>query len=148
MNQRGFATLEVILMVVILGILATVAVPRFTDVTTKANTAKIQSDLTTIDTAIQLYYMEKGSYTGLSTVDNLTTAGYLMDTPKPPTGSAFLNGTATEIASTTTTYSIVDDPKDTSNSTSKAKRAVLNIGGSNHVAGDFSVTATTTTTNL
>ena len=43
MNQRGFATLEVILMVVIIGILATVAVPRFTDVTTKANTAKIQS---------------------------------------------------------------------------------------------------------
>ncbi len=97
MNQRGFATLEVILMVVIIGILATVAVPRFTDVTAKANTAKIQSDLTTIDTSIQIYYMEKGNYDGISKVDDLTTKGYLMDTPKPPTGEAFIKGTSTKI---------------------------------------------------
>ena len=93
MNQRGFATLEVILMVVVIGILASVAVPRFTDVTTKANTAKIQSDLTTIDTAIQIYYMEKGEYpTELKNLEN-----YLMDTPKPPTGSVYINGTSTKI---------------------------------------------------
>ena len=94
MNQRGFATLEVILMIVVIGILATVAVPRFTDVTTKANTAKIQSDLTTIDTAIQIYYMEKGKYP-----ENINTdlKDYLMDIPKPPTGSAYINGTSTKI---------------------------------------------------
>ena len=62
MNQRGFATLEIIMVVVIIGILATIAVPNFSNVTEKANTAKIQSDLTTIDTAIQMYYMENGKY--------------------------------------------------------------------------------------
>ena len=30
MNQRGFATLEVILMVMVIAILAAIAVPRFT----------------------------------------------------------------------------------------------------------------------
>ena len=62
MGQKGFATLEVILMVVVIGILASIAVPRFTSVTTAANTAKIQADLTTIDTAIATYYMEYGTY--------------------------------------------------------------------------------------
>lgn len=126
MNQRGFATLEVILVIVILGILATVAVPRFNDVITKAHTAKIQSDLTTIDTAIQIYYMEKGNYP--ADIPALVTAKYLMDTPTPPTGSAYIR--TTENSTTTaketkiigTSYGINND-----------NRATLD----NHVAGDF-----------
>ena len=84
MNQKGFATLEVILMVVIIGILATVAVPRFTDMTTKANTAKIQADLSTLDNAIEIYYMDKGEYP-----DDISDLGdYVKDVGnlKPPTG--------------------------------------------------------------
>ena len=140
MNQRGFATLEVILMVVIIGILATVAVPRFTDVTTKANTAKIQSDLTTIDTALQMYYMEHGNYEGISNVADLTTKKYLMSTPTPPTGSAMLNGTSKKI-NDTTKYEL--DTSDNSN-----YRAKLSMdSNTNAHAEDFSITAKSTTTN-
>ena len=121
MNQKGFATLEVIMMVVVIGILATIAVPRFTDVTTKANTAKIQSDLSTIDTAIQMYYMDKGEYP--SAISDLVDK-YLMDEPTPPTGEAYIDGTATKI--TGMSYGI-----DTKN-----KRATL---GSNN-SGKFSLT--------
>ena len=98
MNQKGFATLEVILMVTVIGILAAIAVPRFTDVTTKANTAKIQSDLATLDSAIQLYYMEKGEYP--DEISKLS--DYVNDVTnlKPPTGSAFIEGTATKINAT------------------------------------------------
>ena len=110
MNQKGFATLEVIMMVVVIGILATIAVPRFTDVTTKANTAKIQSDLSTIDTAIQMYNMEKNSYP--SQISDLVDNGYLMDEPKPPTGKAYINGTATNINAKT--YAL-DENKQRSN---------------------------------
>ena len=110
MNQKGFATLEVIMMVVVIGILATIAVPRFTDVTTKANTAKIQSDLSTIDTAIQMYYMEKGAYA--ATIKALVDANYLMDEPTPPTGEAYINGTATKINAKT--YAL-DENKQRSN---------------------------------
>lgn len=90
MNQKGFATLEVILMIVVIGILATVAVPRFTDVTVKANTAKIQSDLATLDNAIAIYFMEKGKYPEkLSELKN-----YVKDVEnlKPPTGKAYVVG--------------------------------------------------------
>ena len=124
MNQRGFATLEVILMIVVIGILATVAVPRFTDVTTKANTAKIQSDLTTIDSAIQIYYMEKGDYPERIDTD---LKDYLMDIPTPPTGKAYAKDsntatTSTELKITEKVYSINED-----------HRAILH----SHVAGDF-----------
>lgn len=132
MNQRGFATLEIIMVVVIIGILATIAVPNFSNVTEKANTAKIQSDLTTIDTAIQMYYMENGKYP--SKVSELTDAGYLMDTPTPPKGSAFVNGKSTEIG---TEYTIIDKTIGSGASAKTTKRAAI---GTN-VAGDFSITA-------
>ena len=90
MRQKGFATLEVILMVVVIGILASIAVPRFSEVSAKANTAKIQADLSTIDTAIAVYQLEKGE--DPSGIADLVTAGYLQAEPKPPKGYAYVNG--------------------------------------------------------
>ena len=104
MNQRGFATLEVILMIMVIGILASIAVPRFTSVTTAANTAKIQSDLTTIDTAIAIYYMEHGTYpTGAITVLSDYIQG--ADKLKPPSGKAYIDGTEGTVADTYTLQS-------------------------------------------
>ena len=112
MNQRGFATLEVILMVMVIGILASIAVPKFNDVTTKANTAKIQADLSSIDTAISLYYMEHGEYP--TTGDNLSALDdYLRgasDIKPPSSGKAYIGGEAKTFESK---YSIEQVGKDT-----------------------------------
>ncbi len=95
MNQRGFATLEVILMVMVIGILASIAVPRFTSVTAAANTAKIQADLSTIDTAVAIYRMEYGEDKE-PTISDLVSKGYLQAEPKVPSGSAYMQkGNAT-----------------------------------------------------
>lgn len=92
--QKGFATLEVILMVMVIGILASIAVPRFTAVTTAANTVKIQSDLSTIDTAIEVYYMEHGKYP--ESLDDLKEYVRGVDENlKPPSGKVYLNGSET-----------------------------------------------------
>ena len=119
MNQRGFATLEVILMVMVIGILASVAVPRFNEVTTAANTAKIQSDLSTIDTAISIYYMDKGTYP--KTMNDLK--DYLRDADKikPPTGHAYIDGDKTEIKATT--YEITEETEKESRATLDGKKA-------------------------
>ena len=126
MNQRGFATLEVILMVMVIGILASVAVPRFNEVTTAANTAKIQSDLSTIDTAISIYYMDNGEYP--TEVSQLT--DYLKDADKikPPTGKAYIEGKA-EAIPTADKYGITEVAE---NSNEEA-RAILGT----YKAGDF-----------
>ena len=106
MNQRGFATLEVILMVMVIGILASIAVPRFTSVTAAANTAKIQSDLATIDTAVAIYRMEYGEDKE-PTIDELVTKGYLQAKPKAPSGSAYMQ--KGEGSTTATVQSFTDN---------------------------------------
>ena len=95
MNQKGFATLEVILMVVVLGILATVAVPRFTDITTKANTAKIQADLATLNSAMAVYEMEKGELPASPKV--LADDGYIVAEPvAPESGKIYIKKTGAD----------------------------------------------------
>ena len=112
MNQKGFATLEVIMMIVVIGILATIAVPRFTDMTTKANTAKIQADLTTLDNAISIYFMENGSYPTDITTD---LKDYIQDVDalKPPVGKAYVKGEAKDIPTTATTYELTTTNNET-----------------------------------
>ena len=105
MNQRGFATLEVILMVMVIGILASIAIPRFGNVTAEANTAKIRADLATIDTAISLYIMDGGTVTSSTTVGDLK--DYLKGASdiNPPTGQCYV-GKKTPQNVPATTYTI------------------------------------------
>lgn len=97
-GQRGFTMLEVLITVTILGILATFAVPRFANATTLANTAKVASDLQTLDSAIAIYEMEKGTRPR-----NLTDlADYITDVAslKPPKGECRLrNGETVNVTS-------------------------------------------------
>lgn len=135
MNQKGFATLEMILVVIVLGILSTIAVPTFGNITAKANTAKIQSDLSTIDNAIAMYYMDKGSFDNLNNISDLK--DYIRDAEylKPPTGSAYVNGESKKIEATS--YSITKD--DSSDSLNEEYRATLD----GKTAGEFSLTEKT-----
>ena len=115
MNQKGFATLEVILMVVVIGILATIAVPRFTDITTKANTAKIQADLATLNNAMAVYEMEKGAFPTGFTFQTLVDEKYLVALPTAPaSGKFYINtsDTAVDVGS-------LDYSPDTANSQAK-----------------------------
>ncbi len=61
LGEQGFTMLEVLITVTCLGILAAFAIPRFANATILANTAKVQSDLQTLDSAIALYEVEKGT---------------------------------------------------------------------------------------
>ena len=128
MNQKGFATLEVILMVVVIGILATIAVPRFTDITAKAKIAKIQADMSTIDSALSIYYMENGKYPDETAISALSNYINDSDNLKPPTGE-FKVGTETLTIASGDNYTIGTP----TGSTSTDKRALLK----GHVVGDF-----------
>ena len=59
-RQAGFSLIGVLVAVAIIGVMAAIAVPKFTATIMTANTAKVQSDLTTLDAAIAVYQLEKG----------------------------------------------------------------------------------------
>ena len=88
LNQKGFTLVELMVVIAILGVLSAIAIPKFTDSTAAANTAKIQADLRTIDSASVMYQAQFGT---IPTIDDLTNNNYLATTPTPPSGKAYSN---------------------------------------------------------
>ena len=85
-SQKGFTLIELMIVIAIIGILAAIAIPRFSNATNSANVAKAQADLSTLDSAITVYLAANPS--GVPTAGstgNLVTDGYLASWPAPPT---------------------------------------------------------------
>ena len=126
--QAGFSLLGMLVAVMIVGIMASLAVPRFVSTMTTANTAKIQSDLTTLDAAIAVYQLENGKSPG-----KISDLGeYVSDIGKlkPPAGKCTLtDGTVVDVKGKTYEIkSVTEDGAMTANT-----RAVCD----GHTAGDF-----------
>ena len=83
--QRGFSLLSTLLAVMILAVILSIAVPRFTSAITTANTVKVQADLTALDTAIVLYQTAKGKNPeNIKALEEYVTD---LDNLKPPSGN-------------------------------------------------------------
>jgi type IV pilus assembly protein PilA len=67
--RRGFTLVELLIVVVILGILATIAIPNYANTKGKAFAATLRSDLRNLATAEEAYFFQNAIYT--STVGNL-----------------------------------------------------------------------------
>ncbi|WP_313971900.1 prepilin-type N-terminal cleavage/methylation domain-containing protein [uncultured Selenomonas sp.] len=88
LDEEGFTLLEMLLVICIIGVLAAVAVPKFSQSMTLANTSKIQADLSTLNTAVGLYRAEKG--VDPTELKQLKEYVVNLDALKPPSGSYFL----------------------------------------------------------
>jgi type IV pilus assembly protein PilA len=64
-DADGFSMIELLVIVLIIGILAAIAIPSLLDQTTKANDAAAETQVGTLQTAIKTYATEhSGSYAG------------------------------------------------------------------------------------
>lgn len=61
-HQNGFSLVELMIVIVIIGVLAAVAVPIYTSNVTKAKMSEADASLGTIRTQARIYYGENGEY--------------------------------------------------------------------------------------
>lgn len=62
MKQTGFTLIEIMVVVVIIGILASVVVPRIMDNPDKARVAKAKNDIRALESAMDLYRLDNFTY--------------------------------------------------------------------------------------
>ena len=104
MRERGFTLLEILVVVMILGLLISLAAPRIIGRTDDARIVKARADIKAVEEALNLYKLDSGSYPtteqGLSSlVEKPSTGtiprrwredGYLERVPLDPWDSEFL----------------------------------------------------------
>ncbi len=61
-NKKGFTLIELLIVVVIIGILAAIAIPRFSATREKAYFAAMKSDLKNLASQQEIYYSDNYSY--------------------------------------------------------------------------------------
>ena len=66
MYPRGFTLIELMIVVVIIGILAGIAIPKFANTKEKAYIASMKSDLRNLVTAQEAYFADSTAYTDVT----------------------------------------------------------------------------------
>ena len=81
-GAQGFTLLELIIVIAIVGILATIAMPALKQVPIRANEAVLKTNLHTIRDVIDQHYGDKGKYP--TSLEQLVETGYLKKIPMDP----------------------------------------------------------------
>jgi type II secretion system protein G len=96
-KKNGFTLIELLIVVAIIGILAAIAVPNFLNAQMRARLARVQADLRSISTGLEMYSMDYGTYPtdagrgyiGYTNPDGLRTGWIPITTP-----IAYINGSS------------------------------------------------------
>lgn len=83
-TKRAFTLIEILIVVVILGILAAIVIPQFTDASEDAQTSSVQSQLQTVRGQVELYNVQQVGYPDFANNawDDLVDNNYLMADPR------------------------------------------------------------------
>lgn len=85
-DRPGFTLVEILIVVVILGILAAIVIPQFSNATNMARTNTMLEHLRVIRSQIGMYYAQHGSYPKLANMWDAMTGKTDIDGTIDPTG--------------------------------------------------------------
>lgn len=98
-KSKGFTLIELVVVIAIIGILAGIAIPYYTEAQATARGARILADMRTIQAAYTMYLAKNGGEQNNLVVGSakehpeiiplLVEQGYLEVVPTPPVGKAF-----------------------------------------------------------
>ena len=87
-DNKGFTLIELLIVVVIIGILAAIAIPKFSATREKAYVSAMKSDLKNLATQEEIYYSDHLAYTtsltnmGFAQSDGVTVTPSLWEKPR------------------------------------------------------------------
>jgi len=102
-GQDGFTLIEIMVVILIIGLLALMVVPRLRGVADRAKRTKAQADIQELKQALDRYYLDNGSYpttdqglqalvsppTGGRVPSNYEQGGYIEKLPSDPWGNQY-----------------------------------------------------------
>jgi len=117
MSRNGFTLIELLIVVVIIGLLATIAIPKFSNTKEKAYVGAMKSDLRNLATAEEAFFYDSAKYTnnlvlmnnfnpsaGVTLVVNATASGWSASATTafaPARQCALFSGNAAPVAPAT-----------------------------------------------
>ncbi|MBL4607775.1 MAG: type IV pilin protein [Pseudomonadales bacterium] len=108
-KQKGFTLIEVMIVVSIIGILASIALPSYQNSVSKARRTDAMSALQGLAQAMERHYMTAGAYTAAAAGAADTGAPTIFSTKSPIDGSQTFYNLTISVA-TPTTYTLTADP--------------------------------------
>jgi general secretion pathway protein G len=118
-RKSGFTLIEILIVVIILGILAAIVIPQFSNASSDARKASLQSTVQTLRSQVALYKLQHGDALPdiTSNWDALTlTSTYGTNTVGPYMQSVPTNGLVSGSGSVTSNSSVADGNGDTKTS--------------------------------
>lgn len=94
--RKAFTLVEILIVVVILGILAAIVVPQFTNATQDAQAGNIKAQLDTLNNQIELFRARTNAYPDFADAavwDGMRAGGYVKNAPRNPFNGSFSVGT-------------------------------------------------------
>ncbi len=103
-NRRGFTLIELLIVVVVIGLLASIAIPKFAATKDKAKMASVRSDLRNTMTAQEAYFADYNTFGDLAQLQ--VNSNFLLSNGNSGTVAPDVSGYTATISNSTITIGI------------------------------------------